>query len=57
MEEYEAYVLFGVIGLILAIMGTIAMILSNQESVGWVLVGSGIAIIWVSFHRVYHKKQ
>lgn len=57
MAEDKVYVAFGIIGMILAIAGALIATLSNETGMAWVLVGSGIAIIWVAFHRVYHAKK
>jgi len=57
MAEDRVYVAFGIIGMILAIAGALIATFSNENSMAWVLVGSGIAIIWVGFHRIYHAKK
>ncbi len=58
MEEVKAYILFAIIGLILAITGAIVMIFSEENQYGWAFFGCGIAIIFMSFSRVkrYFKK-
>ena len=50
MVENKVYIAFGIIGLILAITGAIITIFSKQASMAWALFGSGIAILWMSFH-------
>jgi len=57
MVENRVYISFGIIGLILAIAGTITTIFSKEIGMAWALFGSGIAIIWVSFHKVYHRSK
>lgn len=56
-EENKPYIVFGIVGLILAVMGAIVIMFSNQQGMAWALFGSGIAIIWVSFHHFYHRKR
>ncbi len=56
MDENEVYIAFGIIGLILAIAGAIITIFSKETGMAWALFGSGIAIIWISFHKVYHNR-
>ncbi|MHA1794796.1 MAG: hypothetical protein ACTSUK_01690 [Promethearchaeota archaeon] len=55
MVENKVYIAFGIIGLILAITGVIITIFSKETGMYWALFGSRIAIIWVSFHKVYHR--
>jgi len=57
MAEDRVYVAFGIIGMILAIAGALIATFSKETGMAWVLVGSGIAIIWVAFHRIYHAKK
>ena len=57
MAEDRVYVAFGIIGMILAIAGALIATFSKETSMAWVLIGSGIAIIWVAFHRIYHAKK
>jgi len=57
MVENKVYIAFGIIGLILAITGAIITIFSKQASMSWALFGSGIAIVWISFHKVYHRNK
>jgi len=45
MVENRVYISFGIIGLILAITGTITTIFSKEIGMAWALFGSGIAII------------
>jgi len=56
MVENKVYIAFGVIGLILAIAGAIITIFSKETGMAWALFGSGIAIVWISFHKVYHNR-
>ncbi len=56
MSNDKVYVSFAVIGLILVIIGALVNIFSGEISMAWASFGSGIAIIWVSFHKIYHKK-
>jgi len=56
MANDMAYISFAVIGLILVIIGALIIIFSGEVSIAWASFGSGIAIIWVSFHKIYHKK-
>jgi len=57
MVENKVYIAFGIIGLILVITGAIITIFSKQASMAWALFGSGIAIVWISFHKVYHRNK
>ena len=57
MVEDEVYIVFGIIGLILVITGAIVSIFSGEMGMAWALVGSGLAVIWVSFHKVYHGSK
>jgi len=53
----KEYVAFGIIGLILAIVGAMIAIFSKETGMAWALSGSGIAIIWISFHKLYHRSK
>ena len=57
MAENKVYIVFGIIGLILAITGAVIQIFSKENGMAWAFCGSGIAIIWVSFHKVYHSSK
>jgi len=57
MVENKVYIAFGIIGLILAITGVIIAIFSKETGMAWALFGNGIAIIWVGFHKVYHRSK
>ena len=57
MVEDEVYIVFGIIGLILVITGAIVSIFSGEMGMAWTLVGSGLAIIWISLHKVYHRSK
>ena len=57
MVENKVYIAFGIIGLILVITGAIVSIFSREMGMAWTLVGSGLAIIWISFHKVYHRSK
>ncbi|XRO74963.1 hypothetical protein ACO3TA_06180 [Methanocaldococcus sp. 28A] len=57
-NKYEEYVTFGLIGLILVIIGALISIINEKLiALVWTLIGSGIAIIWLSFHKVSHEKR
>ena len=45
MIENRVYIVFGIIGLVLAITGGIVSIFSREMGMAWALVGSGLAII------------
>ena len=57
MAESKVYIAFGIIGLILAIAGAVIPIFSKETGMAWTLLGSGIAIIWVSFHESHEKHR
>jgi len=52
---------FGIIGLVLIIVGVVARVFiedaHSANSLMWALFGSGIAIIWLSFLRSYRLKH
>jgi len=57
MGEDKFYMAFGIIGLILVITGAIVSIFSREMEMTWTLVGSGLTLIWISLHKVYHGSK
>jgi len=55
-EETKTLLFFAIIGFLLIALGIAAKALTGEDGVMWALIGSGIAIIWVSFHKIYHPK-
>ena len=56
MKNDKLLIFFSIIGLIILIIGVIITIFFSKEAMGWALFGTGIAIIWASFYRIYHNK-
>lgn len=56
-NQTKTFLPFAAIGLLLIALGIAAKALTGEDGITWALVGSGLAIIWVSFHKVYHPKR
>ncbi|XRO76261.1 hypothetical protein ACO3VM_05545 [Methanocaldococcus sp. 10A] len=57
-NKYKEYVTFGLIGLILVIIGALISIINEKLiALAWTLIGSGIAIIFISLRKSSKNKD